>query len=75
MVVIQTYITNADRAYRYADHYRARGCHVCLGGLHATSLPEEAATHADSLFLGPGEDRDYERPFSRKSCLFGLSGH
>ncbi len=27
-----------------------------LGGLHVTSLPEEAAAHADTLFLGPGED-------------------
>ena len=44
------------RAYRYADHYRARGAYVCLGGLHPTSLPEEAAQHADSVFCGPGED-------------------
>lgn len=56
LVVIQTYITNARRAYRYADHYRARGAHVCLGGLHATALPDEAAAHADTVFLGPGED-------------------
>lgn len=56
LVVIQTYITNARRAYRYADHYRARGAHVCLGGLHATSLPDEAAAHADTVFTGPGED-------------------
>jgi radical SAM superfamily enzyme YgiQ (UPF0313 family) len=27
-----------------------------LGGLHVTALPEEAAQHADSIFLGPGED-------------------
>lgn len=56
LVVIQVYITNASRAYRYADHYRAKGAHVCLGGLHVTSLPEEAAAHADTIFLGPGED-------------------
>ena len=55
LVVIQVYITNAYRAYRLADHYRARGCHVALGGLHVTSLPEEAAPHADTIFLGPGE--------------------
>src|SRR5205085_117600 len=29
---------------------------VALGGLHVTSLPEEAAGHADTIFLGPGED-------------------
>src|SRR6478672_7048167 len=55
LVVIQVYITNAYRAYRIADHYRARGCFVALGGLHVTSLPEEAAPHADAIFTGPGE--------------------
>ncbi|WP_229663436.1 B12-binding domain-containing radical SAM protein [Cloacibacterium rupense] len=50
------YITNAYRSYEIADFYRAKGCYVCLGGLHVTSLPEEAALHADSIFLGPGEE-------------------
>lgn len=56
LVVIQVYITAARRAYEIADHYRRRGAYVCLGGLHVTSLPDEAAAHADSIFLGPGED-------------------
>ena len=56
LVVIQVYITNAYRAYRMADHYRARGSYVALGGLHVTSLPDEAAPHADTIFIGPGED-------------------
>ena len=56
LVIIQVYITNAYRAYRIADHYRRKGAHVALGGLHVTSLPEEAAPHADTIFLGPGED-------------------
>jgi radical SAM superfamily enzyme YgiQ (UPF0313 family) len=55
LVLIQVYITNAYRAYRIADHYRAKGIFVGLGGLHVTSLPDEAATHADVIFLGPGE--------------------
>ena len=55
LVVIQVYITNAYRAYRIADHYRSQGAFVCLGGLHVTSLPGEAAMHADAIFLGPGE--------------------
>jgi radical SAM superfamily enzyme YgiQ (UPF0313 family) len=55
LVVIQVYITNAYRAYRIADGYRARGCFVALGGLHVTSLPLEAGMHADAIFLGPGE--------------------
>src|SRR5207247_1253202 len=55
LVVIQVYITSARRAYRIADHYRSRGAFVALGGLHVTSLPDEAAEHADAVFLGPGE--------------------
>jgi radical SAM superfamily enzyme YgiQ (UPF0313 family) len=84
VVVIQVYITSARRAYEIADRYRAQGAHVCLGGLHVTSLPEEAAGHADTIFLGPGEDTwpqflaDYrarcplQRYDSRKRTLAGL---
>ncbi|WP_432841249.1 B12-binding domain-containing radical SAM protein [Dactylosporangium sp. CA-092794] len=56
LVVIQVYITSARRSYELADFYRARGVFVALGGLHVTSLPDEAAGHADAIFLGPGED-------------------
>ncbi len=79
LVVIQVYITNSSRAYRYADHYRKKGAHVCLGGPHVTSLPEEAAAHADTIFLGPGEDtfpeflRDFKagRPKPRYAAPLG----
>ena len=56
LVVIQVYITSAYRAYLIADHYRAKGAYICLGGLHVTSLPDEAMQHADTIFIGPGED-------------------
>src|SRR5690349_3552958 len=56
LVVIQVYITSARRSYELADQYRERGVFVALGGLHVTSLPDEAAGHADAIFLGPGED-------------------
>ncbi|MDX1741363.1 MAG: radical SAM protein [Rhodothermales bacterium] len=65
IVAIQVYITNAYRSYRIADHYRAKGVFVILGGLHVTSLPDEAARHADAIFVGPAEEafprflRDY----------------
>ncbi|MGQ0733907.1 MAG: B12-binding domain-containing radical SAM protein [Acidobacteriota bacterium] len=55
LVAIQVYITNARRAYAIADAYRAKGVFVVLGGLHVTSLPEEAARHADTIVLGPAE--------------------
>src|ERR1043165_2619576 len=72
LVVIQVYITNAFRAYALADHYRSKGCYVCLGGLHVSSLPDEAASHADTIFIGPGEDtfpaflRDFKNGCTRK---------
>lgn len=56
MVIIQVYITNAYRSYEIADYYRAKGSYVVLGGLHVTALPEEAAKHADTIMIGPGED-------------------
>ncbi|MET0423783.1 MAG: radical SAM protein [Actinoplanes sp.] len=56
LVVIQAYITSARRSYELADLYRSRGVFVAMGGLHVTSLPDEAAAHADAIFLGPGED-------------------
>ncbi len=56
LVAIEVYITSARRAYALADHYRRKGAHVCLGGLHVTALPAEAARHADTIFTGPGED-------------------
>src|SRR3954451_6820069 len=56
LVVVQVYITSARRAYEIADSYRARGIFVALGGLHVTSLPDEAAAHANVIFTGPGED-------------------
>jgi radical SAM superfamily enzyme YgiQ (UPF0313 family) len=72
LVVIQVYITSAARAYAVADHYRGKGAHVALGGLHVTSLPAEASLHADTIFLGPGEDtwpsflKDYSEGRARK---------
>jgi radical SAM superfamily enzyme YgiQ (UPF0313 family) len=56
LVAIEVYVTSAYRAYEIADRYRALGAHVCLGGLHVTSCPREAMEHADTIFLGPGED-------------------
>lgn len=75
LVIIQVYITNAYRAYALADHYRDKGCYVCLGGLHVSSLPDEAIPHADTIFIGPGEDTfpqfldDFRKDCARKMYL------
>lgn len=55
LVYIEAYITNAYRAYQIADSYRSRGIKVAMGGLHATSMPDEAKNHTDVLLLGLGE--------------------
>src|SRR6186997_3415564 len=47
LVVMSVYITSARRAYQIAAGYRARGIHVAMGGLHVSSMPDEAARHAD----------------------------
>ncbi len=67
LVGIQTYISSAYRAYQLAAHYRRRGAKIVLGGLHPTSMPEEALNHADAICIGPAESvwseilRDFER--------------
>jgi len=55
LVGIQTYISSSGRAYKLADTWRRRGAKVVLGGLHPTSLPDEAAAHADAVCTGPAE--------------------
>jgi hypothetical protein len=70
LVLIQGYITNAYRAYRIAEHYRARGTFVAMGGLHVTSLPDEAAAHADAVSLA-----QQSRPFLSFSRSFAAAAH
>jgi radical SAM superfamily enzyme YgiQ (UPF0313 family) len=55
VVGITVYTFLAPRAYEIADHYRARGVHVVLGGLHVTGRPEEALEHADTIVVGEGD--------------------
>lgn len=46
----------ARRAYELADHFRARGIAVVLGGPHVTLIPEDAEPHADAVVIGYAED-------------------
>jgi radical SAM superfamily enzyme YgiQ (UPF0313 family) len=54
VVGITVHLTFAHRAYELARWYRDRGSIVVLGGLHATSCPDEVAAHADVLAIGDG---------------------
>lgn len=71
LVCIQVYVTNAFRAYQIADGYRQKGVHVALGGLHVTTLPDEAVQHADTIFLGPGGGSisSFHQRFPRRTSL------
>ena len=55
LVLIQCYTTSTARSYRLGDMYKSRGSYVVLGGLHPSALPQEAAQHADTVFIGPGD--------------------
>jgi radical SAM superfamily enzyme YgiQ (UPF0313 family) len=77
LVMIQVYITNAKRAYSIANHYRAKGVFVILGGLHVTALPDEAEKHADTIFIGPAEQTlpafllDFKNKCTKKRYVSG----
>src|SRR4029077_7937788 len=44
------------RAYELADHFRARGKRVVLGGTWVTLTPDESLRHADAVVAGEAED-------------------
>ncbi len=54
VVGITVHLTFARRAFELADHFRAAGSKVVLGGLHVLSCPDECAPHADALVVGEG---------------------
>lgn len=55
LVGITTETYNARRSYEICAQYRRRGVPVVMGGVHPVLAREEAARHADSLFLGDAE--------------------
>jgi radical SAM superfamily enzyme YgiQ (UPF0313 family) len=55
LAAITTLSAQAFDAYAIADRFRARGTTVVMGGLHVTSVPDEALEHADAVVVGEGE--------------------
>ncbi len=55
LVGISVLTGTALRAYALARHFRLRGIPVILGGVHVTTMPEEASRHANSIVVGPAE--------------------
>lgn len=52
-ITAMTYM--APRAYEIADEFRQRGVPVVMGGIHVSSVPEEASQHADAVVIGEAE--------------------
>src|SRR5438093_332389 len=55
LVAITSLSAQIWEAYKVADHYRSRRIPVVMGGLHVSSVPEEALEHCTSVVLGEGE--------------------
>jgi radical SAM superfamily enzyme YgiQ (UPF0313 family) len=55
LVGITFHTPSAQHAYELAGKFRARGIPVVLGGPHVSLLPDEAAQHADAIFVGESE--------------------
>jgi radical SAM superfamily enzyme YgiQ (UPF0313 family) len=55
LVGITSMTTTVQRAYELADHFRGRGAKVVMGGMHVSSLPEEALRHCDSVVVAEAE--------------------
>lgn len=55
LVGIGANTSEINRAYEICDRFRTRGVCVVMGGIHASSLPDEAATRADSVVIGEAE--------------------
>lgn len=54
--VINTMTSTAPRAYELADMIREQtALRVIIGGIHASTLPQEALLHADQVIVGEGE--------------------
>ena len=55
LVGIGGFTSEMPSAYKIADRFRAAGKKVVLGGVHASALPEEALSHADTVVIGEAE--------------------
>ncbi|MEW5801320.1 MAG: radical SAM protein [bacterium] len=55
LVGISIMTEQAMRGYEIAFEFKKRGVPTVMGGIHASILPEEAATHCDSVVIGEGE--------------------
>lgn len=56
LVGITSYTAHIRRSYQVACEYRKRGVPVVMGGIHASTMPDEALQYCDSVVVGEAED-------------------
>ena len=56
LIAIGGMTVQAERGYYLADQFRSRGFTVVMGGIHASSCPEETALHADAVCTGEADN-------------------
>ncbi len=72
LVAISALTASINEAYDLAARLRGQGIRTVIGGLHATTCPEEAVGYADAVVIGDGEPvwldvlRDAERGLLRR---------
>lgn len=56
LIMLSAMTSSSTRAYNIADYFRnKKHKRVIIGGIHASSMPEEALLHADQVIVGEGE--------------------
>jgi radical SAM superfamily enzyme YgiQ (UPF0313 family) len=55
LVALSTFTAQFKEALVVADWYRSQGVPVVMGGITASSLPEQAGEHCHSVVIGEGE--------------------
>jgi len=56
LVGITSITFTAKRAYQIADEFRKRNVKVIMGGIHASTVLEEALAHADAVVIGEADE-------------------
>ena len=55
IVGITSYTTHVRRAYEIAQIYRKKSVPIVMGGIHVSTMPEEALNYCDAVVIGEAE--------------------
>ena len=56
LVGISAFTSQANRAYELSSRFRAQGVPVVMGGIHATTRPDEALEYVDAVVTAEADD-------------------